>query len=90
MFNKLYKEWNTNSSERQKLQWVLALVAVSVLVAAGIISLGNQELGISLLNVAYVAALVWLVNFVVWAIFIATIGVQPEAPVAKPRQTRRK
>lgn len=90
MFKKLYKEWNANSSERQKLQWVLAVVALSVLIAAGIISLVNQELGLSLLNVAYIATLVWLVNFVVWAIFIATIGVQPVAPATKPRQTRRK
>ena len=90
MLKKLYKEWNTNSNERQKLQWVLALVALSVLIAAGIISLVNQELGLSLLNVAYVAAIVWLVNFVVWAIFIATIGMEQVTPVAKTRTAKRK
>jgi|GEM_PF-5609085 len=90
MLKKLYKEWNTNSNQRQKLQWVLALVALSVLVAAGIISLVNQELGLSLLNVAYVAAIVWLVNFVVWAIFVATIGMEQATPVTKTSTTKRK
>lgn len=61
-------KWNANSDERVKLQHVYIVLALGLLLVAGIIGLMNRELGQNILVVAIVSAGMFLVNAVTWAL----------------------
>lgn len=66
-------EWNTKTTERQKLQQTYALIACVSLIVAGIISLINYTLGQKLLLVAILALFTLIVNMIIWALLQSLI-----------------
>jgi hypothetical protein len=60
------REWNTNTTERQKLQHVYMLLIVVITFVAGLISLTNGVASHNLMRVALVAAGTFVVNGVIW------------------------
>ena len=91
MLKKTFNEWVYRTNDRQKLQTIYAIVTIFVLLIAGVVALVNQKLGLQIVNIAYLAAIVWLVNFVTWAMYLALTTKQPdEIEQTKARKTRRK
>ena len=70
---KILVEWNTKTTERQKLQQTYALIACVSLIIAGIISLINYTLGQRLLLVAILALFTLIVNMIIWALLQSLI-----------------
>lgn len=60
--------WDTKTSERVKLQHAYIIVAVVLLVVAGVIGLMNRELGQNILVVAIISAAMFLANAVAWSL----------------------
>jgi hypothetical protein len=65
--------WQTRTSDRTKLQHTYIIVAIALLVAAGIIGLLNRELGQNILSVAILSAAIFLANAVVWSLLQSAI-----------------
>jgi uncharacterized membrane protein len=61
-------DWNDTTSDRQKLQHGYIIVAVILLIIAGVLGLLNQALGQQILAIAIAAAAVFLVNAIAWAL----------------------
>lgn len=60
--------WNSRTNDKQKLQQTYVGGAVSLLFAAGLVSLVNYQAGQSMLLIALVAFGIFVVNGVVWAL----------------------
>lgn len=60
--------WDTKTSERVKLQHAYIVVAVVLLIVAGVIGLMNRELGQNILVVAIISAAMFLANAVAWSL----------------------
>jgi uncharacterized membrane protein len=76
MFNTLYNallEWNRTTNERQKLQHTYAVIAVVVVLIAGLVSLLDSQAGQDLLVVSVVAAGIFLVNAVLFSILDSVV-----------------
>lgn len=58
--------WNSSTTERQKLQHTYLVVAVIVILLAGIVSLLNADQGHRLASVALIAIGAFLANAVIW------------------------
>jgi hypothetical protein len=91
-------EWNTSTSERSKLQHLYITVAVILIIAAGVVGLLNQDLGQQILGIAIMAAGIFLINAVAWALLQSFVLLKIDrtpAPTVKPvvtptRTTRKK
>lgn len=71
MFSALYNaiiEWNRNTNERQKLQHAYIVIAIAVLLIAGLVSLIDSQSGQDLLNVSLFAAAIFIVNTLIWSL----------------------
>lgn len=60
--------WNKAHDDRAKLQHTYIVVALAVLVLAGLVGLINYDLGQSILFSAIVFSFAFIVNAVVWAL----------------------
>jgi NADH:ubiquinone oxidoreductase subunit 6 (subunit J) len=60
--------WQTKNSDRVKMQHVYIVLAVALLITAGVVGLINRELGQNILTVAIVSAVLFLINAVVWSL----------------------
>ena len=60
--------WNSRTNDKQKLQQTYVGGAISLLLAAGLVSLLNYQAGQSMLLIALVAFGMFVVNGVVWAL----------------------
>lgn len=60
--------WNNRTNDKQKLQQTYVGGAVSLLLAAGLVSLVNYQAGQSMLLIALIAFGMFVVNGVVWAL----------------------
>lgn len=60
--------WNSTTTDRNKLQHTYVMLAIVLLVAAGVMGLLNQDLGKQILAAAIAAAGVFLINAVAWAL----------------------
>lgn len=69
----LLKQWNTNSTEREKLQWVYLLFIVASVIIAGLVGLINYRAGQTILKFTLLAVIVFAVNAVVWAVLQTAI-----------------
>ena len=67
MLNELYKLWKTKN-DFKKVQAVYATFVVLGLVVAGLVSLLNQRVGATLVEVVKYAAIIVVVNLLVWAV----------------------
>lgn len=76
MFNALYNavlEWNRNTDDREKLQHAYLVVAIVVLLVAGLVSLLDSEVGQNMLVVSLAAGAIFLVNTVVWSLLDSVV-----------------
>ena len=90
-------EWNTSTSERSKLQHLYITVAVILIIAAGVVGLLNQDLGQQILGIAIMAAGIFLINAVAWALLQSFVLLKIDRtpaptvkPVVTPTRTARK
>jgi len=60
--------WQAKNDDRVKLQHIYIILAVALLLAAGVVGLVNHELGQNILTVAIVSAVMFLMNAIVWAL----------------------
>ena len=60
--------WNSRTNDKQKLQQTYIGGAISLLLAAGLVSLLNYQAGQSMLLIALIAFGMFVVNGVVWAL----------------------
>lgn len=60
--------WNNRTNDKQKLQQTYVGGAISLLLAAGLVSLLNYQAGQSMLLIALIAFGMFVVNGVVWAL----------------------
>lgn len=71
MFNALQNaiiEWNRNTNERHKLQHAYIVIAIAVLLIAGLVSLIDSQSGQDLLDVSLFAAAIFIVNTLIWSL----------------------
>jgi energy-converting hydrogenase Eha subunit A len=65
--------WQTKTSDRSKLQHTYIVVAVGLLIAAGIVGLFDRILGQNILAAAILSATVFLANAVVWSLLQSAV-----------------
>lgn len=65
--------WQAKTSDRAKLQHTYIIVAVGLLIAAGIIGLLNRTLGQNILGISILCAAIFLVNAVVWSLLQSAV-----------------
>lgn len=65
--------WHQKNDDRTKLQQLYIILAVALLLLAGVIGLINHELGQSILAAAIVMAGLFLVNAVAWSLLQSAI-----------------
>ncbi len=80
--------WDTKTSERVKLQHAYIVIAVVLLVVAGVIGLMNRELGQNILVVAIISAAMFLANAVAWSLLQSAFLMRIAA--SKRSSTRKK
>ncbi len=74
--------WNSKTNERAQMQHAYIALAVTLLVAAGIVGLLNRELGQNVLMLAILSAGMFLANAVVWSLLQSAVISR-----IKPRRT---
>lgn len=67
------KKWNTKYDSRAKLQHTYIVTAVGLVLAAGVISLVNRNMGQNVLVVAIISAGAFLTNAVVWSLLQSAV-----------------
>lgn len=80
--------WDAKTSERVKLQHAYIIVAVVLLVVAGVIGLMNRDLGQNILMVAIISAAMFLANAVAWSLLQSAFLMRIAA--SKRSSTRKK
>lgn len=65
--------WQTKTSDRTKLQHAYIIMAVGLLILAGIIGLLNRALGQNILVISILSATLFLTNAVVWSLLQSAI-----------------
>ena len=60
--------WDAKTSERVKLQHAYIIVAVVLVIIAGVVGLMNRNLGQNILIVAIISAALFLANAVAWSL----------------------
>jgi drug/metabolite transporter (DMT)-like permease len=78
--------WQAKNDDRIKLQHVYIILAVSLLLVAGVIGLINRELGQNVLTIAIVSAVMFLLNAVVWALLQSALLSRLPARRSTPRK----
>lgn len=79
--------WNKTYSEHTKLQHAYIVMAILVLIAAGIVGLINYNLGQSLLFVTCVLVVIFIANGVAWALLKVFVSLPLEAK--PPKNTKK-
>ena len=69
----LLTNWNKKHDSRAKLQHTYLVVAVALVVLAGLIGLVNMNMGQQMLAIALVSAGVFLINAVAWALLESSV-----------------
>lgn len=80
------EKWNKQNDSIGKLQGAYAALAVIALIVAGIVGLVNDNLGQSILFLAFVLAMAFVGNGVVWALLQTFVVARLVKPAAKPRK----
>lgn len=66
-------KWNTTKSERQKLQHTYLVLAVVIVLIAGVVSLFNATLGHNIVKLALLAIATFIVNAVGWSLLQSSL-----------------
>lgn len=64
----LIQNWNKQYNDFSKLQHVYGILAISILVIAGLISLVNNSLGQSILFISVMLSFAFVANGILWAL----------------------
>ena len=64
----LIQNWNKQYNDFSKLQHVYGILAISILVIAGLISLVNNSIGQSILFVSVMLSFAFVANGILWAL----------------------
>ena len=64
----LIQNWNKQYNDFSKLQHVYGILAISILVIAGLISLVNNSLGQSILFISVMLSFAFVANGMLWAL----------------------
>ena len=72
-FKSALLSWNTTNGERAKLQQTYLLIAVGLLISAGLVGLLNRTLGQNILVIAILSAGMFLVNAIVWSLLQSAV-----------------
>lgn len=83
-FIRTLSAWNRETDARQKMQHSYALLAVVLLVIAGLVSLVNYRLSQNLLTLVFFAVAIFAVNTVMWALLQSLVIL----PLEKRRSAR--
>jgi uncharacterized protein YcfJ len=67
------KKWNNRYDSRAKLQHAYVVVAVGLVLVAGVVGLVDRGLGQNILMVAIISAGAFLTNAVVWSLLQSAI-----------------
>lgn len=81
--------WNSRTNDRQKLQQTYVGGAVSLLLAAGLVSLVNYQAGQSMLLIALITFGMFVVNGVVWALLQSFLLRLPADKDTPPTTTKK-
>lgn len=81
-------KWNKGNDSLAKLQGTYAVLAIAMVLLAGLVSLINQNLGQSILFLAFVLLLTFIGNGIVWSLL--RTFVVPRIKESKPSTTRKK
>ncbi len=73
IFTNLLRDWNSQKSEREKLQQAYIATVFCTAVIAGLATLLNQTIGRFLLIISAGSGVVFIVNAVTWALLEAFI-----------------
>ena len=65
------REWSKTNDRHTKLQHTYGMLAILALVAAGLFSLINFELGQLLLSASFILAALFFINVIAWALIDA-------------------
>ena len=81
--------WNNRTTEREKIQHLYIVLAAGLIVVAGIFGLANQSLGRQILTWALIAAGVFLVNAISWALLQSFVILRVEPTPKAKSQTNK-
>lgn len=84
-----FAAWSAKSSDRVKLQHTYIVLAVALLVVAGVIGLMNRELGQNVLLLAIISAGMFLINAVVWSLLQSAVLSRVPSRRSQPGKTKK-
>lgn len=85
------RDWDKQTDAHQKLQHSYLVVALALVLIAGIIGLINYDLGQRILLGAFIAVVIFLVNAVTWALLQSFVLLRiPRAPRQTPAVKRKR
>ena len=79
--------WDAKTSDRVKLQHAYLIIAITLLIVAGVIGLMNREFGQNILVIAILSAAMFLANAVAWSLLQSALLMRI---AASKRSTSRK
>lgn len=84
--------WSTETSERQKMQHTYIATVIALIVVAGLVGLVNYHLSQNILAIAFLAAAVWVVNLIVWALLqsLVILPLDKNTVMKTPTPTRKR
>lgn len=81
-------KWNKNTDSLAKVQGTYGVLAIALLLIAGLVSLAQPNLGQSILFLAVVSGLAFIANGVIWSIVRTFIvpHIEKNTPAAKRKK----
>lgn len=84
-----FATWNAKTNDRVKLQHTYIVLAVALLVVAGVIGLMNRELGQNVLLLAIISAGMFLINAVVWSLLQSAVLSRTPSRRSQPSKAKK-
>lgn len=88
LIKQIITTWNAEKNERLKMQQAYFTIVIILAVVSGLVTLINVSIGRSIIMIAAIFALVYLVNAVSWVIFEMVIAKKLET-IVKPTTKKR-
>lgn len=88
LIKQILATWNAEKNERLKMQQAYFTIVIILAVVSGLVTLINVSIGRSIIMIAAIFALVYLVNAVSWVIFEMVIAKKLET-IVKPTTKKR-
>ena len=88
LIKQILATWSAEKNERLKMQQAYFTIVIILAVVSGLVTLINVSIGRSIVMIAAIFALVYLVNAVSWVIFEMVIAKKLET-IVKPTTKKR-